>query len=150
MNNEILLQLFERDLLKLKKEIEAYNSEDAMWKIDKNITNSGGNLCLHLIGNLKTYIGASLANTGYQRNREFEFAGKGVSKEELIEGIVETIEVVKKGIGNLKESDMDKDYPVVIWKSPTHTQFTLIHLHSHLNYHLGQINYHRRFFDVEI
>ena len=52
----VLKSLFSRELQKLKKEIEAYKEEKSIWLIDKNIKNSGGNLCLHLIGNLNIYI----------------------------------------------------------------------------------------------
>ncbi len=73
-----LQSLFKRDLEKLKSEIEQYSSEENLWRTDKSITNSAGNLCLHLIGNLKAFIGAGLAKTDYIRDREFEFAGKDV------------------------------------------------------------------------
>ena len=68
--------LFERDLEKLKSEINAYQNENNIWLIDKNIANSAGNLSLHLIGNLNTYFGTVLGNTGYVRNRELEFSAK--------------------------------------------------------------------------
>jgi hypothetical protein len=44
--------------------------------IADGISNSAGNLCLHLIGNLNHFIGATLGNTGYVRNREQEFSSK--------------------------------------------------------------------------
>lgn len=55
MTIEALKELFERDLNKLKSEIEFYGNESTMWKIENSIKNSGENLCLHIIGNLKTY-----------------------------------------------------------------------------------------------
>ena len=53
-----LQEIFKRDLLKLKAEIEAYKDETNLWAIDRAVTNSAGNLCLHLIGNLNHFIGA--------------------------------------------------------------------------------------------
>jgi len=47
---ESLKSLYNRDLNKLKFEIESYKNEESIWKIDKNIWNSAGNLCLHLVG----------------------------------------------------------------------------------------------------
>ncbi len=76
--------LFNRDLDKLKFEIESYENENSLWIIDKNISNSAGNLCLHLIGNLNTYIGAEIGKTGYVRNRPLEFSLKDIPKSELI------------------------------------------------------------------
>ncbi len=52
---ESLRSLFTRDLNRLQSEIEAYQYEANMWKTEKNISNSAGNLCLHLIGNLNQY-----------------------------------------------------------------------------------------------
>lgn len=144
---EALKQLFVRDLEKVKKELNLYKDESKIWVVDNNIKNSGGNLCLHLIGNLKTFIGDGLGKVAYRRDREFEFNGKGVSRAELLVGLDETIEVVEKGIASLTEADMTKDYPIQIWSKPTNMSFTIMHLQSHLNYHLGQLNYHRRLLD---
>ena len=49
---EVLNSIFERDLVKLKLEIELYQDENSIWAVDKRISNSAGNLCLHLVGNL--------------------------------------------------------------------------------------------------
>ena len=68
---ETLKSLFNRDLNKLKVEIESYQNENQIWKIDKNISNSAGNLCLHLIGNINTYIGAEIGKTGYIQKSSF-------------------------------------------------------------------------------
>ena len=141
---ETLKSLFDRDLNKLKLEIESYQNESQIWAIDKNISNSGGNLCLHLIGNLNTYIGAEIGKTGYIRNRELEFSLKDVPRSELIEKIENTILVVNNALDTLTESDLEAIYPLVVFEKEMPTGFFLIHLSTHLAYHLGQINYHRR------
>lgn len=143
-----LTQIYKRDLLKLKNEIRQYTKESLLWEIDKSIPNSAGNLCLHLTGNLKTYIGNGLARTIYVRDRTYEFSAKNVSISLLLTQIDETLTIVEKGFTNLKEQDLQKEFPVMIWEEKKGMLFTLLHLHSHLNYHLGQINYHRRFFDA--
>lgn len=139
--------LFHRDLNKLKTEIESYQKEEMLWHFDKNISNSAGNLCLHLIGNLNAYIGAGLAKSGYVRNRELEFSQRNIPKTELIQKIEATLAVVEKGLDMITEQQMNADFPIVIWDKSTGMAFTLIHLSAHLNYHLGQINYHRRLLD---
>ena len=70
MLNQELKDIFIRDLEALKKEIRAYQNESKIWHSDENISNSAGNLCLHLIGNLKAFIGAQIGKTGYIRQRE--------------------------------------------------------------------------------
>ena len=144
MVTETLKTLFNRDLNKLKTEIESYENESSIWKIDKNILNSAGNLCLHLIGNLNTYIGAELGETGYIRNRPLEFSLKDIPKSELIEKIEATIQVVNSTLETLNDTDLEKNYPQIVFEKEMTTGFFLIHLATHLGYHLGQINYHRR------
>ena len=46
---ETLQKIFKRDLEKLKQEIASYRVENNLWKVDKSIANSSGNLCLHLV-----------------------------------------------------------------------------------------------------
>ncbi|HEY4618564.1 MAG TPA: DUF1572 family protein [Flavobacterium sp.] len=141
---ETLKTLFSRDLLRLKSEIELYQNEKDIWRSEKGITNSAGNLCLHLIGNLNTYIGSVFGKTNYVRNRELEFSLKDVPKSELIKKIEETIKVVNDALNQVSEDELKMDFPLLVFREKTTTEFMLIHLTTHLAYHLGQINYHRR------
>lgn len=141
---ESLKELFTRDLNKLKKEIELYSEDSTLWKIENTIKNSGGNLCLHLIGNLNTYIGNGLAQIGYVRDRDFEFSGKFVDRKNLYKQIDQTIQIVNHGLSKVTDDQLNQGFPILVWENETGMAYTLIHLHSHLNYHLGQINYHRR------
>ena len=147
MSIQTLKTLFNRDLNKLKFEIESYEFEKQIWVIDKNISNSAGNLCLHLIGNLNTYIGAEIGKTGYVRNRPLEFSLKDIPKAELISKIEDTIEVINKSLDSLTEKDLEQIYPQIVFEKEMTTGFFLVHLSTHLAYHLGQINYHRRLLD---
>ena len=141
---ESLKTLFNRDLNQLKTEIESYQNESDIWTIQKGIANSAGNLCLHLIGNLNTYIGAQYGKTGYIRNRPLEFSLKDIPRVELLSKIEETIVVVDNALNYISEVELKKEYPLLVFKDKTSTEFMLIHLTTHLAYHLGQINYHRR------
>lgn len=147
MSIETLKTLFSRDLKQLRDEIELYNNENNLWRVEKNITNSAGNLCLHLIGNLNTYIGKEIGNTGYIRNRELEFSLKNIPKVELLKKIDETILIVNTTLSKLTEEALLKEYPILVFDKATSTEYLLIHLTTHLTYHLGQINYHRRLLD---
>lgn len=144
---ESLKTLYNRDLNKLKEEMGLYQNEKQIWAIDKNISNSSGNLCLHLIGNLNTYIGAEIGKTGYVRNRPLEFSLKDIPKSELIQKIEDTISVVNNALDSLTEADLEAIYPQIVFEKEMPTGFFLIHLSTHLAYHLGQINYHRRLLD---
>ena len=141
---ETLRILFNRDLTRLKSEIELYRNENDIWRSEKGITNSAGNLCLHLVGNLNTYIGIVFGKTNYVRNRELEFSLKNIPKSELIKQIEDTINVVNNALNQVSEEELKLDFPLLVFKEKTSTELMLIHLTTHLAYHLGQINYHRR------
>lgn len=146
---ETLKTLFNRDLTRLRNEIELYKNEKNIWKVEKQIANSAGNLCLHLIGNLNTYIGAEIGKTNYIRHREFEFSLKDISKAELIDNIEKTKIIVATALDKLTVEQLEKEYPVLVFENKTSTDYLLIHLTTHLTYHLGQINYHRRLLDLD-
>lgn len=144
---DTLRKIYKRELNKLKTEIESYKDESNLWRVDKDIINCGGNLCLHMVGNLNAYIGAGLGNTGYVRDRPGEFANKDVPREVLLQMIAETIEIVDETLASLLAADLEKTYPLEVYKEPPTTGYFLVHLVTHLTYHLGQLNYHRRLLD---
>ncbi len=113
----------------------------------KSIANSTGNLCLHLVGNLNTYIGAQFGASGYVRNREFEFSGKNVPRAELLSEIEKTAQIVDNTLDKLTAKQLQEECPVQFFDKIITTEYFLIHLTTHLAYHLGQINYHRRLLD---
>lgn len=144
MLQQVLVQIYERDIAKLKSEVEAYTSEADLWKTSEGITNSGGNLALHLVGNLKHFIGAVLGNSGYVRDRDKEFSDAGVPRATVVAGIDETFAVVVETLKKLDDEVLYSTYPIEVFGHPMTTEFFLVHLATHLGYHLGQINYHRR------
>jgi len=141
---EFYIQLFKRDLEKLKDELKGYENPEILWKVPPGINNSAGNLALHLIGNLKHFIGAILGDTGYKRNREAEFNDRDVPVDILITEVDETIEVISSTLSELPDNQLNSDYPVEVFGEPMKNSYFLLHLYGHLSYHLGQINYHRR------
>jgi hypothetical protein len=135
---------FERDLLKLKEEISMYDDEKSVWMLTGGISNSGGTLCLHLCGNLLHFIGATLGNSGYVRDRDKEFSLRNIPRRELIAQIDHVYAITKSTLVKLTEEDMKKNFPLEKHGTTVSTVHMLLHLMAHLGYHLGQINYHRR------
>lgn len=144
---QTLKVLFRRDLEQLKRELDQYTNESAIWRVEKSITNSAGNLCLHLIGNLNTYIGGEFGKTGYVRNRDLEFSQKDVPRVELLARIDDTIHVVDNALNRVTSAQLEEEYPMLVFETKTSIGYFLVHLSTHLSYHLGQINYHRRLLD---
>ena len=132
-----LQKLYERDLSKLKEEIGLYTDEADLWKTSGAITNSAGNLTLHLIGNLRHFFGAVLGETGYVRDRDKEFSDGGVSRADLLAGIDQAAADVKLTLEKLSVDDLSKTYPLEVFGHPMTTEYFLVHLATHLNYHLG-------------
>lgn len=144
---ETLKTLYKRDLNKLKAEIQAYKTEENIWKTANEIPNSAGNLCLHLMGNLNSFIGAEIGKTSYIRHRDLEFSTKNLHRNELIKMIEEVNLVVEDSLNLLTSQDLEKEYALVVFQEKMTTGYFLMHLATHLAYHLGQINYHRRLLD---
>ena len=141
---ETLNSLFHRDLTRVGTELSQYRDEQLIWAVPPGIANSAGNLCLHLIGNLNTYVGAELGQTGYVRQRDLEFSLRDVPRPVLLAQLNETIITVNRTLTTLDESVLDEEYPLLVFEKKTSTGYLLVHLATHLAYHLGQINYHRR------
>ena len=136
--------LFERDLKKAMQEVSLYKKDEDLWKIQSEIKNSGGNLVLHIIGNLRHFIGHVLGGTAYERKRKIEFTSKDVHPEELIFGLGLAIEDIQNTLKQLTEEQLQEKYPIEVLGYEMTTAYFIAHLYGHLNYHLGQVNYHRR------
>jgi hypothetical protein len=144
MVQNIILNALLRDLDLLALELKSYPSEDLLWRPLAGINNSPGNLALHLIGNLNHFFGAVLNESGYIRNREAEFSRKNVPLIELISSISDTKQTLESTFKKLKTEKLEKNYPVPFLGKNQPISLVIIQLSLHFNYHLGQINYHRR------
>lgn len=144
MSTDVLRAIFERELGTLRQEILAYGDEEALWRVEPGIANSGGTLALHLIGNLRHFVGAVLGGSGYRRDRDAEFSRRGVPREEIVAEIDETIRELGQTLSSLDERALQGRYPEPYRDTHPTVEYMLVHLLSHLGYHLGQVNYHRR------
>ena len=148
---EISIQLFQRDLEKLKTEISSYKDEKKLWEVRDDdrqcggqVKNSAGNLCLHICGNMQYFIGAVLGNSGYERNRNLEFSKNNVPLTVLLKEIDTAMQIVQKTLSELEDEKLNEIFPINVFGYEMTTGFFLTHLTINLCYHLGQINYHRR------
>ncbi len=136
--------IFLRDLDTLRQEVELYPDDAALWKTIPGLPNSGGTLALHLAGNLRHFIGGVLGETGYVRDRDAEFSTRALSRIDLIALIDAARSEVAKTLQGLGESVLDAAYPTLLMGRSIPTRRFLLHLATHLTYHLGQLDYHRR------
>ena len=124
--------------------MKATSKESNLWINPGTTKNTAGHLVLHIAGNLKHFIGALLGETNYIRKRDLEFSSEPIPREKLLKGITEAQQTVEKVLNDLALEDLVSQYPVDVLGYPMTTQYFLQHLYGHLNYHLGQINFHRR------
>lgn len=132
-----------RDLRALRRELEAYADERDLWRVQPGISNSAGNLALHLAGNLQYFIGTVLGGTGYVRDRDAEFNRRDVPRAELLKQVDAAIAAVAL-LSRLNDADLAKPFPQPVAGVTLATGDFLMHLTAHFTYHLGQIDYHRR------
>ncbi|MEX2570509.1 MAG: DinB family protein [Gemmatimonadota bacterium] len=140
----MLHALLLRELGSLRRELQAYPDETSLWEAPPGVPNSGGNLILHLTGNLQHYVGAVLGSTGYVRDRDAEFSSGGMERPALLEQIAAAERAVDATLPALTEQRLAAPYPEPIRGHPVKTGDFLLHVAIHLGYHLGQLDYHRR------
>lgn len=133
-----------RDLRALRREVAAYPDDESVWAVPDGISNSGGTLVLHLVGNLRSYVGRVIGDDGYERDRPREFSARGLSRTELLRDIDLTIAAVDRALPLLTAAALAAEYPLAIGPVRVNSQDFLVHLAVHLGYHLGQVDYHRR------
>ena len=144
MITTVLIDLYEKELDKLAEDISAYETEEQLWKISGDILNSGGNLCLHLTGSLQHFIGATLGDSGYIRNRDAEFKLKNIPRQKLLEEISNSKRIVTDTLEQISKKELDSNFPITVLDEPATTEYMLVFFLKHLTYHIGQVNYHRR------
>jgi uncharacterized damage-inducible protein DinB len=147
MLNKTLAQFYERDLRQLIEEVSLFPTEADLWRTTGTITNSAGNLVLHLIGGMNHHIGTNIARTDYVRDRDLEFSQKDVPRAELITGLEALITLVNETLNKLTPEDLEAENPAFFDQQGTTIGYVLIQLLVHLNYHRGQVNYLRRTLD---
>lgn len=135
--NAWIAAVMTRELKALKREVEAYPSDADLWRTAPGTANPGGNLALHLAGNIQYFVGAVLGGSGYVRDRDEEFKRRDLPRAEVVREI-------ERALARVGDADLAKPYPQAIGGVTPTTGAFLTHLAVHLSYHLGQVDYHRR------
>ncbi len=142
---DVIRTMLSRDLRALVREVEAYPDDSLLWRTVPGVSNSAGTLALHLAGNLQHFIGAVLGQTGFVRDRKAEFSLRDLTRTQLRVRIEATAEAVDATLAKVTAKQCQAEYPILIGDHRVRTAEFLVHLVAHLSYHLGQIDYHRRF-----
>jgi len=137
-------KLMLRELGTLERELALFPDDESVWRTLPGVTNSAGTLALHLAGNLQHYLGAVLGGSGYVRDREREFAARGLGRDELGREIARARAAVERVLPALDDAALSRQYPEAVGGRRLATGLFLQHLAVHLAFHLGQLGYLRR------
>lgn len=113
-------------------------TEEELWRRPNEVSNSAGNLILHLCGNITQYAISALGGIEDMRKRDLEFSTLGgFSKEELIKKLNSVLNEAKTVMLSRSQEE---------WLSAYKVQgFTLsgigiaVHVVEHYAYHTGQL-----------
>jgi len=139
-----LLVLLRRDLRCFIREVETFPDDATLWRTVPGISNSAGNLALHVAGNLRHFVGTVLGGTGYQRHRDAEFAQRSGTRAEVAALLEAAAAEVEAGLEALTDEALARPYPQELLGHRPPTGRFLLHLSTHLAFHLGQAGYLRR------
>lgn len=134
-----------RELAAMARMVELYPDDASLWRDAAGVPNRGGTLVLHCCGNLRHYVGARLGGSGYVRDRDAEFTLRGVPKAELLDLIGKTAADVDRALAAVRDGDLEGDFPEIVGGQHVAAREMVMHLCVHLAFHMGQLDYHRRF-----
>jgi uncharacterized damage-inducible protein DinB len=133
-----------RELESLQREIALFPDDESVWKALPGVTNSAGNLALHVAGNLRHFVGATLGQTGYLRDRPAEFSRRSGTRAEVMAELQNAIVDVQATLSHISVERWHAEYPIAVRDVHAPTALYMLHFCSHAAFHLGQVDYLRR------
>ena len=132
-----------RDLEGLQREITLFPDDESIWKALPGVTNSAGNLALHIAGNIRHFIGYLVGGIPYSRDREDEFGRRSGKRDELIVELDHAIAAVRDVLPRITVQQLEAQFDGHPGVTVSTRRF-LLHLCTHTSFHLGQAGYLRR------
>lgn len=133
-----------RDLDGFLAELDGYPDDASVWAMPAGIRNSTGTLAAHVAGNLRHFIGAQLGASGYVRQRDREFSVRDTSRDALRTDLLAARREVDAVLRDLDPARLGDELPAPFGRVRLPIGLALVHLATHLAYHLGQADIHRR------
>ena len=125
------------NLKKIRVAVELLSDQE-IWAREGDVSNSVGNLLLHLEGNVRQHIISGVGGVRDARNRPLEFAARGgVAKEILLKKLEETVLEAARALENFDPSRLPEKG--VIQGNDVVLMDDILHVVEHFSYHAGQI-----------
>jgi uncharacterized damage-inducible protein DinB len=115
-------------------------SVEQVWSRPNDVSNSIGNLVLHLRGNVQQWIVSSIGGTAFERDRPLEFAQREpLAVQEILPPLKETVARAADVIRGLSAERLLE--PVTIQGYTLTVLAAVFHVVEHFSLHTGQIVY---------
>lgn len=135
--DEFRRRIFDESYMRVFKCVDSLDENQLWFRPNKNC-NSIGNLILHLHGNMRQWMLSTFKASTDTRKRWLEFEMESrISKEELKKILLELKIELESILDTIKESDLEKEYKVQVYKEKGVSIF--VHVIEHFSYHTGQI-----------
>lgn len=127
----------EENMHKTTKALEHLEPSEIWWRPNSH-SNSVGNLIVHLSGNIRQYIMATLGRQKDIRQRGLEFSQQGgLDRTELLKLLQDTVDEAIEILKNSSFEQLTAVYQVQAYEM-TGAKI-VIHVVEHFSYHTGQI-----------
>lgn len=136
--------LLVRELDAMAREVGAFPDDESLWRTAPGVTNSAGNLALHLAGNLQHFVGALIGQSGYVRNRDIEFSTRAGTRASVQRELQAAVQSVTNSLSTVDAAVLERPMPGAPLGLVIRIDLFLMHLVAHAAFHLGQAGYLRR------
>jgi len=137
-------KLLIRELEGFQRELALFADDAAMWRVVPGVSNSAGNLALHVAGNLQYFVGTCLGHGTYVRDRASEFSRREGTRAEVDATLRAAIDAVNRTLTTCGDSVLNELMPGAPNGMQMRSGMFLLHLVAHTAFHLGQAGYIRR------
>lgn len=126
-------------LPKIRRSLQGLTDEDIWWRPNQ-VSNSIGNLILHLAGNARQWIVAGVGGERDTRDRQAEFDCEGgIERDDLVRRLESALLEVDRVLADLSVERFDER--LEIQGLPTTVLGAVYHVVEHFSMHTGQIIY---------
>ena len=111
-----------------------------VWHRPNEVSNSIGNLVLHLRGNVRQWIVSGLGGEPFERDRPAEFAHREpIPAEEILGSLRKTLDEAAVVIKQLSQADLERQFNMQGYE--VSGVAAVFHVVEHFSLHTGQIVY---------